>query len=77
MISEKHQMLLQQLSKTAYGEALLELYHEEMEDLKDVTKCTSWEDTVGRQHAVKTLTRVMSFMLKDKTPQTKSKSQYT
>jgi len=63
MTPEK-QTLLKELARSAYGDALRTLITEALEEVGDVSKCTSWEDTVGRQKAKDFLNKTFSFLNK-------------
>lgn len=61
-MNPEHKKLLEELSRTSYGRALSELLNRELAELKDVKNATSWEDTLGRKHAVEILERILYFM---------------
>lgn len=57
-----NKQLLQEMKQTNYGRALQELLDEKYEELSNVKNCKSWDDTLGRQHAVRILDDIFSFM---------------
>jgi hypothetical protein len=71
--SRKH---LEDLSKTVYGRALHEYLDEELKILGDIENCTTWDETLGRKHAVKILRKLFQFM-EEKAPSTKDPGKYT
>ena len=75
MLAEDKRLLLVELSRSAQGEALRELIAEAKVELGDVTKCNSWEDTLGRKHAMEFLSKTFSFLDKGET-KSQAKSQY-
>lgn len=74
-MKQENKKLLEELSHTSYGIALKEFLDEEYSLLDDVSSCTSWEDTLGRQKAIKVLDKLFAFMGK-KGIDTKQKNQY-
>lgn len=67
MLSKESRQLLEELDKTQYGRALREFVDDELAALSDVENCESWDDTLGRKHAVRILRRLFSFMQERKT----------
>ena len=61
-MNPEHKKLLEDLSRTSYGKALSEFLNKELEELKDVTNAQSWDDALGRKHAVRIIERLFSFM---------------
>jgi len=76
MITPAQKQLLQDLKTTAFGGALKEYLKDEMEVIGDIKKCESWEDTIGRKHALKLLAKIFSFLDKEEKP-AKGKNQYS
>lgn len=68
--------LLEDLSRTSYGKALSTFLDIELKDLKNVSNAKSWDDTLGRQHAVRIIERLFSFMQEKKIVE-KSKTDFT
>jgi hypothetical protein len=62
MIRPEVKEILGSINGTPFGRALQEFLDDQFEELNDVQACTSWEDTVGRQHAIKILENLFSFM---------------
>lgn len=75
MISKESRKLLSELARLNYGKALKELLEEERARLNNVKHCTSWEDTLGRKHAVVVIDRIFDW-LKETPPLDKSKNRY-
>lgn len=67
--------LLLQLSKSPYGRALQEYLHSALDEIRDITTTKSWEETQGRQFAVKLILDLFSSM-QEKKVQEKTKNQY-
>jgi hypothetical protein len=61
---------------SAHGKALRDFLHEKYAAINDVTTCTSWEHTVGKQLALGVLKEIFSF-LEEKKVHEKPPSQYT
>jgi hypothetical protein len=68
--------LLEELAKHHYGRALRDYLETAILELKDVTKAKSWDETLGRQLAVKTLEDLFGVISEKKSPVDKSKNQY-
>ncbi len=62
MIKPETKQTLEALAQTQYGQALQEYLDEEFELLNDIQTCKSWEETIGRQLALKSLEHLFSFM---------------
>lgn len=75
MISVEHKKLLSELKHTQYGVALKIFLESELEELSDITTSKTWQETVGRQKAVRMIRRLFSFMEEKKTTD-KTKNQY-
>lgn len=76
MPKEERKKLLETLSVTSQGRALREFLEEKIDEIKDVENCTSWEDTLGRKHAVRVLRELFSS-LSDKKEEKRTPNQYT
>jgi hypothetical protein len=61
-MTQENKQILQGLKQTNYGKALQELLDEKYTELNNVKSCLSWEDTLGRAHALKILDDIFSFM---------------
>lgn len=75
MITPEEKKELSGLKHTSFGRALVAYLTDEMNDLNDITTPKSWEETQGRQYAVKVIRKLFSFM-EDKKPKGKGKNQY-
>lgn len=62
MPEEERKKMLDELSRTMHGRAVREFLVEKIEEIGDVENCTSWEDALGRKHAVKALRELFSFL---------------
>lgn len=67
---------LKELGGTHYGETLRVFLKEEYDKIRDVRNCKSFEETIGRQLALKTLDELFRF-LNDEKVEKASKNQYT
>ena len=61
MTPEKRE-ILKSMRENQFGDALRTHLADLYEELGDVTKCTSWEDTLGRKHAKDFLKGAFSFL---------------
>jgi len=68
--------LLQQLSRTAHGQALIKFLNQAKEELNNVKTIESWDETLGRKSAIKMIDDLFSFM-GEKKVEIKNKNQYT
>lgn len=75
MISPEIRSALNDLPSTHYGKALKLFLDDKLKELQDVRDCKSWEETLGRQYAVKIVDELFSFMREQKNTE-KSKNQY-
>ena len=75
-MEKKYHDILNGMATTQYGQALKVLLDEELKELGDVENATSWDDTLGRQHAVKIIKRLFVFM-EPKKKVDKSQNQYS
>ena len=62
MISPDQRKILNDLGKTQYGFALRKYLKEKYEKINDISSVTTWEETLGRQYALKTLKEIFSFI---------------
>ncbi len=62
MITPEQKKLLEELKLTNYGKALKALLDEKEEELNNVRKCVSWEDTKARTYALDIIDDIFSFM---------------
>lgn len=76
MLDPRNKELLQQLAASAHGKALKAYLEEKYTVVGDITLCTSWEHTVGRQYALGVLKDIFSFLEEKKTVE-KTPNQYT
>lgn len=76
MLLPEQRQLLQELSHTMHGQALKAFLEEQYKVIGDITSCTSWEQTVGRQFAIGVLKDIFSF-LEEKKETPKLPNQYT
>ena len=76
MSPEQRSQVLKDMKLSVQGEALRSLLKDAYEELGDVEKCESWEDTLGRKHAKAFLKKTFTFLDK---PDEKSggRNQYT
>ena len=75
-LDPRNRELLQQLATSAHGKALKDFLDEKYAIINDVTTCTSWEHTVGKQLALGVLKEVFAFLEEKKTVD-RNPSQYT
>lgn len=76
MLDPRNRELLNQLATMQHGKALKAYLDEKYSIIGDITLCTSWEHTVGRQYALSVLKDVFSF-LEEKQTVDKIPNQYT
>lgn len=62
MLKEERQKLLLSLKDTGYGKALIEELDEALQNISDITTIQTWEETLGRKFAIRTIKRIMSFL---------------
>ena len=75
-MTPENKKLLEDLSRTSSGRALSEFLTKELTELKDVSNATSWDDALGRKHAVKIIEKLFAFM--EERPKTNtSKTNFT
>jgi DNA-binding transcriptional regulator GbsR (MarR family) len=68
MNKEDRDQILENLAKNRQGEALLDWITEEIQNLSDVEKFKTWDETLGKQYAVKLLRKLFKFLEKKKKP---------
>jgi hypothetical protein len=76
MIDPKAKEVLEQINSTPYGKALQEFLDDQLTELNDVTKCTSWDDTLGRKYAVGVIENLFNLIKVKKTPPQNNKNNY-
>lgn len=76
MIKPATKQILESVNATPFGRALQEYLDDQYEILNDVQACESWEDTLGRKHAIKVLENLFAFMRVKGSTQKKSENQY-
>jgi hypothetical protein len=76
MLQPEQRELLKQMSHSMHGRALKAFLDEQYKIIGDITSCTSWEQTVGRQFAIGVLKDIFSF-LEEKPETPKTPNQYT
>ena len=62
MIDPKIREVLNGINATPYGRALQEYLEDEIKELSDLEKLTSWEETLGNKKAIQTLKKLFMFM---------------
>lgn len=70
MLTPEEKIMLTDLSTMPHGLVLQKLIKSEIADLKDVTTAKNWEETLGKQYAVKTLEKIISYIEADKPTKT-------
>lgn len=75
MIKPETRQLLVELGKTQYGKALRDFLDEQVKEVGDITKATSWDDTLGRKHFLTFVSKLYT-VLEEKDIAEKSRSQY-
>lgn len=68
--------LLRELARSMHGKALKTYLEDQYKVIGDITSCTSWEQTIGRQFAIGVLKDIFSF-LEEKPESKKTPNQYT
>ena len=59
---QETKQILESVNATPFGKALQEFLDDQFEELNNVQACKSWEDTLGRQHAIAIIEKLFSFM---------------
>ena len=75
-MTQEQREILASMKDTQYGIALKALLEECLQELGDVTKCTSWDDTLGRKHAKEFIKRTFTFLEKPE-PSKGQRTMYT
>ena len=76
MNKELRDNLLKNLGENdKYGPALEDWLSEEIEKMKDVSSVESWEETLGRQEALKLIDKLRKFLFR-KPPKKKQRIKY-
>lgn len=76
MITQETKEILENIYGTPYGRALDDYLAHAIETLNDVKTCKSWEETLGRAHAIQVIENLFSLM-KLKKVEAKTKNVYT
>ena len=74
-MTPENKKILEELKNTHYGVALNEFLKEKYNYIGDITTIKSWDETLGRQYAVKVIKELFSFMEEQKA-QIQNKNQY-
>ena len=74
-MTEDLRAMLNELPNTAHGQALGLYLREKYEEMNSVENCKTWEETLGKQYAIKLLKEMFKFMKPD-TIIIKSKNPY-
>lgn len=75
-MTQQEREVLASMKDNQFGAALRSLLNDCLDELGDVSKCTSWEDTLGRKHAKEFILEAFRFLEKPDQKPTK-KNQYT
>ena len=75
MATPETKQLLIELGKSPFGRPLRDYLNEKLTDLDSVSDCKTWEETLGRKHAVE-LIKNLFVVIEDKRIETKTKNQY-
>ena len=75
IIKPETKKLLQELGRHQHGYALKTYLNDALKELNDVRKIESWEETKGRQFAIKVIEDLFNFMA-DTKEQKKQGNQY-
>lgn len=62
MKREERDKLLEELSRSQIGVALLEFINEKIFEMKDISKIKDFNEMLGKQEAIKTLEKIFSFL---------------
>lgn len=62
MITPESRKLLSELTHTNYGKALREFLDERCNEIGDISKCKTWEETQGRKFALDLIKDLFVFM---------------
>lgn len=77
MISPDDHELLRQLSRTPYGRALRHYLDEKYAEIGNISTTKSWDETLGRQFALKFLQELFALMEDEKKPGSGGRHSYT
>jgi len=61
-LTPEQSQVLAELARSGQGQILRIHLADLLDEIGDVSNCTSWEDTVGRQHAKKFVKEAFSFL---------------
>lgn len=62
MQEEQIKTLLAELPNTAHGQAVRTYLSEKIDELDSVSDCKTWDETLGRQNAVKIMEELLRSM---------------
>jgi len=62
MTPKQRKIELEKLAKSPQGEALKDLFLEKIAEMNDMSTVESWEDTLGRKLAIKTMRKIMKTL---------------
>lgn len=69
MITPETKKLLEELNRNNYGKALREYLDAELAEIKNICNAKTLKEMEGRQHAVKLIEKLFSFMEERKASQ--------
>jgi len=75
-MTQEEKQLLAGMANSPQGRAFRSLLKDCLEEIGDVDKCESWEDTLGRKYAKTFLCKAFDFLEEKPEPKT-NRSQYT
>lgn len=75
-MTQQEKELLFTLKNSAHGRVLKKYLELEKQKIADVLNCNSWDETIGRQHAVKLINNIFGF-LEEKEAKERTPNQYT
>lgn len=62
IIPEQIEKFLTELSSTSYGQALKAVLEQKKDELNNISTCKSYEEVLGRQHAINLINDIFKFM---------------
>lgn len=68
MLKPETRDILKGMKNTQYGQALKLYLEEELKVIGDVSKCESWDDTLGRKNAILLVKKLFSFLEEEERP---------
>jgi len=75
MINSEQREILQELGRMRHGKALQEFLDLKYKEIGDISTVKNWEETLGRQFALKLLKELFSVLKENKTTEN-NKNQY-